>query len=180
VNLPAGLKMSRALQLIDLDGDRRFRWVAPESLVRGLTSEDIASVASGGVLRLRESVQTLFFANGWRLTPDSAVYEYTVFTAARTEMRPETRTEQTTTSTSGLPRCDESRGGAQARCSNNPVNSRTYVVHVPVTTRLVFHLVRRRADGAVRLWVNQAENLPAADATVARDLLRLLLSRAPD
>ena len=123
----------------------------------------------------------MFFANGWRLAPDSATYEFTVFTAARTEMRPETRTEQTTTSTttSGLPRCDESRGGAQPRCSNNPVNSRTYVVHVPVTTRLIFHVVRRRADGAVRLWVHQAGNLPAADATVARDLLRLLLSRGP-
>jgi len=172
--------MRRALRLIDLEGDRRFRWVAPESLVRGLTSEDIASVTSADVLRLRESVETVFFADGWRLVPDSAVYELTVFVAARTEMRAETRTEQTITPTTDLPRCDASRGGAQPRCTNNPVNSRTYVVQVPVTTRLVFHVVRRRADGAVRLWVNEAANLPAAEATVARDLLRLQFSRDPD
>ncbi|MCE9602359.1 MAG: hypothetical protein K8S21_09165 [Gemmatimonadetes bacterium] len=173
--------MTPALVLLGLEEDRRFRWVPPDSLLRGLTSDDVASVGSPTVLGLRESVETVVTANGWRLVPDSADYEIAIFTVARTELRRETRTEQAVTATTGLPRCDESKGQrAGSTCSNNPVSSRSYEVGVPLTVRNVFHVVRRRADGAVRVWVNPDGNLPAVEATVARDLLRLFLSRDPE
>lgn len=176
--LPSGLTMAPALAIIELEEDRRFRWADPDSLVRGLTSEDAASVHSRVVLDLRESVRTVLLANGWRLVPDSADYDVAVFTVARTEMQRETRTEQTTTATSSLPRCNESTGQRPgASCTNEPVRTRSYQVNVPVTVRRVYHVVRRREDGATRVWVHGTTDLAAVDASVARDLLRLFTSR---
>ncbi len=175
VRLPSGISIAPALAIVALEPDRRYRWVAPDSLVKGLTSEDAGSVRSRTALDLRRSVETVVGASGWRISSDSADYDLAVFVVSRTEMVRETRTERTTTATTGLPRCSESTGQRPgATCSNDPVNSRTYEVNVPTIVRRVFHVVRRRSDGATRVWVNPVADLPAVDATVARDLLRLL------
>lgn len=174
LQLPSGITMAPARRIVALEEDRRYRWVEPDSLVSGLTSEDAASVRSRTVFDLRQTVETVIAANGWRPSPDSAEYDLAVFVVSRTEMVREARTEQTTTATTGLPRCDASTARRPGeRCSNAPVNSRIYYVNVPTVVRRVFHVVRRRSDGATRVWVNPASNLPAVDAVVARDLLRL-------
>jgi len=179
--LAAGLTMTPALVLLELAPDAQFRWAAPESLVNGLTSEDIASVNSTEVLDLRESVRTVVLASGWRLVPDSAQYEIAVFTVARTGMRREGRTESFQNPDSNLPLCDTSRGSNQPRCRNGPAQTtRTVYVSVPYTERHVFHVVRRVSDGATRVWTHPVIDLRAVDAGVARDLLRLFASGDPD
>ncbi len=166
VRLPSGLTMSPALAILDLEQNARYRWATPDSLVRGLTTEDAESVTSPRVLALSEPVGTVLRANGWRAVPDSAAYELAMFTVARTVMRREERTEYFQNPDSRLPRCDASLGSKQPRCTTAaPPTTRSVLVNVPQTERWVFLILRRRSDGATRVWVNSE--------TVARDLMRL-------
>ncbi len=170
IGLPAGPRLR------SLPADQRFRFVAPDSIVRGSTSEDAASVRL--VSDLRTGISVVLHSHGWRESSDSAEFDVAVFTSRRTMWRTEMREEQVpATSTSNLPRCDLSRMGNQPRCTNEPPQrTRTVRVSVPYTISRTHGIVRRRADGAVRYWSFGETDLERVKATIARDLLAMLLT----
>ena len=175
IPLGAGIALPAGPLLVSLPQDQYYRFVPPDSLVRGATSEDVAS--AGAMRTLRASIDVVLRSQGWRESGDSAEYEFSVFQAARTARRTEEREELIVSSpTSGLPRCDQSRGGNQPRGSNDPHRTRIVRVSVPYTVRRVIAVLRRRSDGAVRFWVQQDADAESTQATIARDLLRLLAS----
>lgn len=175
-----GLTLPVAPRIFLLESPRTFRFVLPDSLVTGVTSEDVESAATTEAEGLRAAVLTILRSEGWTEVgaSDSAEYDITVFFSARTEQVSETRTEQVTTATSSLPRCDASQGQrAGASCTNDPVRSRTYTVTRPQTVRSVYHVIRRNDDGALKWWRHASTDLGRVEALVARDLLRMLHSR---
>lgn len=178
--LENGLTLPLAPRIFLLESPRTFRFVSPDSLVKGVTSEDVASAATTAAEELRAAVVTILRSEGWTEvgSSDRAEYDIAVFFSARTEQVSETRTEQVTTATSSLPRCDASQGQrAGATCTNDPVRSRTYTVTRPRTVRSVYHVIRRNDDGGLKWWRHSTTDLGRVEALVARDLLRLLHSR---
>lgn len=172
VPLGDGIALPAGVTITSLPAGQRFRFVSPDSLAYGLTSEDVASAS--GMMALRENLRIVLRSQRWTESEDSAAYDVAVFAVRRTLMVSVTREQPVVSSpTSNLPRCDLSRGGNQPPCTNEP-NPRTRTVRVvePRTTARVIHVIRRRADGAVRYWVHGADAAPG-DAIVSRDLLRL-------
>lgn len=165
-----GLSVARAPLLIDLPQLQRFRVVAPDRIVDGLGSAALASVTLPTIIGYRENVRTVLLSHDWIEVVDSADYEFTVFVVSRNATRVEVRTEPVDSRRRGLPRCDETRTPQpNTRCSNLPEPVRTVRTNVPYTEHVVYHVLRRRSDGAVKWW-------SADNAIVARDLLRMLLA----
>jgi hypothetical protein len=175
IPLGAGIALPAGPLLVSLPQDQAYRFVPPDSLVRGATSEDVASARRMGALRA--GIDIVLQSQGWRESHDSAAFELALFVAARTLTRTEEREELVVSSpTSGLPRCDLSRLGNQPRCTNDPQRTRLVRVSVPYTVTRVIAVMRRRSDGAVRFWIRQDADPESTQAIIARDLLRILLT----
>ncbi len=179
VPIGAGLSIAAGPMIVDLPAEQGYRFVAPNEIVIAATSEDIASSGGASVLPMRDAIATVLHSQGWRDVGDSADYDITVFEVARTGFRREERTEKISTATSGLRRCDQSRSGQPASsCTvDEPVTERTYSIGVPIVTRGTVVVIRRRDDGAQRLWQLEPGNDERGKAIVARDLLRLLAAQ---
>lgn len=171
------LSIPAAPLIIDLPGSQRFRFIAPDSLVRGLAGADLQSATRPEAALLRETVGTVLVSRDWVEVVDSADYDVTVFFIERNATRRETRTEPLRTPP--LRQCDATRGERPSRttCTNNPNprTERTVSVDVPYTKRVIYHVMRRRADGAVKWWAHELPVEPAR-AAVALDLMRLLVA----
>lgn len=179
-SLGNGLTLPAAPRIFLLESPRTFRFVPPDVLVHGVTSEDIASADVTSAEELRAAVVTILNSEEWTEVgaQDSAEYDIAVFFTARTEQVSETRSEPVSTATSSLPRCDESRGQRPgATCTNTPVRERTYRTSRAQTVRNVYHVIRRNDDGALKWWRHSTNQLDRVEALVARDLLRMLHSR---
>jgi hypothetical protein len=167
IALPAGEAIRK------LPPEQRYRFVSPDSLVRGATDEDVASVRQ--LSALRANVAVVLHGHRWRESSDSAEYDIVVFVAERTFTRTEVREEPVVSSeASGLPFC-EKPGGNQPRCTTDR-NARTRQVRVsvPFPVRRHYHIIRRRSDGAVVYWVQQE---PLGETSVLADLVKLFLTQ---
>lgn len=176
IPLGLGMVLPAGPQILTLPVDQRYRFVSPASIVRGVTTEDLTSV--GQVGDLRAAVGVVLHSRGWRESADSAEFDIAIFIGRRTEMRPEVREERIVSTTANqLPRCEQSRTGSSPRCTTerDPTVRRVNVM-VPHTVSRVYHVVRRRDDGAVRYWSHAVTDLEAVKGAVARDLLRTLLT----
>ncbi|MBK7908348.1 MAG: hypothetical protein IPJ78_17550 [Gemmatimonadetes bacterium] len=178
IPLGAGIALPAGEIIAALPKDARYRFVAPDSLVRGATRDDLADGATARALRA--SIGTVLQSQGWRESPDSSGYDLSAFVATRTVTRTEERHESIAPPpTGGLPRCDPSRGTNQPRCTSEPERPRTRTVRVsvPVPVMRVVVIMRRRSDGAVRYWIQEDQSRPSLEPLVARDLVRLFARR---
>lgn len=163
-------------RILTLPDDQRFRFVPADSLVAGVTSEDAASVDLPAVANLREGFAIVLRSHGWVASDESPDFDIAIFMVRRTHMVTRTREERVPLA-NPLPRCDLSRGGNQPRCSDQrQETTRTVRYSEPVTSTRTIHVIRRRSDGAVRIW--GADGFPSEQqkAMVARDLLRHLFT----
>ncbi len=176
IPLGDGLALPAAQRILTLPSDQRYRFVPPDSLVGGTTTEDVRSASQTASLRTAMSV--VLHSRGWRESEDSADFDIAIFFSRRTQMRSEVREERVvSTEASHLPRCDASRGGNQPRCTNEREPAvRRVSVSVPYTTTRMYHIIRRRSDGAVRFWAHTAVDMEQVKGIVARDLLETLLT----
>jgi hypothetical protein len=174
IPLGMGIALPASETILEFPPDQHYRFVPPDSLVRGMTSEDAASVR--GMTPFQASLGVVLQSQGWRESADSADYDIAIFVAQRTAMRTEIREELVaSTEASGLPRCDASRMGNQPRCTNERDRTRQVRVSVPYTEARLYHVIRRRSDGAVRYWAHGQPLNETVQAAVARDLLRLFI-----
>jgi hypothetical protein len=178
IPLGAGIALPAGEIIAALPKDARYRFVAPDSLVRGATRDELVNGAIPHALRA--SIGIVLQSQGWRESPDSAGFDIAAFVAIRTVTRTEERQESIAPSpTGGLPRCDPSRGTNQPRCTSEAERPRTRTVRVKVPVRVsrVIVVIRRGSDGAVRYWIQEDQSRPPLEPIVARDLLRLFAGR---
>ncbi len=177
IRIGPDLSVPAAPLIIDLPGSQRFRFVAPDSLVRGLAGADLHSATRPEAALLRETVSTVLVSRDWTEVVDSADYEVTVFIVERNTARREMRTEPLRTPP--LRQCDQTRGERPSRTTctidPNPATERTFFVNVPYTQQVIYQVLRRRADGAVKWWAHELP-VESARAAVALDLMRLLVA----
>jgi hypothetical protein len=166
-----GLSVPRAPLLIDLPQSQRFRVVAPDRIVDGLRTADLESAKLPRIAQYRDNVSTVLLSHDWVEVVDSADYEFTVFLVSRSATRVEVRTEPVVSARPRLPPCDATRPGQRpgTNCSDRPEPVRTVRTTIPYTEHVLYHVLRRRSDGAVKWW-------SADNAIVALDLLRMLLA----
>jgi len=177
IRIGPDLRIPAAPLIIELPGSQRFRFIAPDSLVRGLAGADLQSATRPEAALLRETVGTVLVSHDWLEVVDSADYDVTVFFVERNAVRREMRSEPLRTPP--LRQCDVTRGERPSRTTctidPNPATERTFFVDVPYTQRVIYHVLRRRADGAVKWWAHELP-VEAVRAAVARDLMRLLVA----
>ena len=176
VKLGLGLTLAATPRIVDLEGDATFRWVPPDSLVGGLTSEDRR--AAGGALAagFRTTIETVLRSHRWAAAADSAAYDLTLFEAARFRTATDARTETVDRTAREQLECDATRtrapGPVGGRCPPRVVRTTTSTAQVSDNT--VVLVIRRRSDAATRAWLVRASPREVAEAVIARDLIALL------
>lgn len=139
------LAMRSGPELRGLPPDQRFRFISPDSLVTGVAAADKASIEEPYVAELRKTFATVMGNGRWVESDDSAQFDVTIFTTSRTKMQPASRTRlEQELSTCG----DRSTGPVLIWCPDASLHYTESWLTV-VTT---FHIIRRRSDGAVRVW----------------------------
>lgn len=167
-----GLTLAATPRIVDLAGDATFRWVPPDSLVGGLTSEDRR--AAGGALAadFRGTVETVLRSRRWSPGGDTATYDLTLFEAARFRTVTEARSETIDRTARQQRECDATRRrSATAGCP--PPVVRTTTTTNQVNESVVVFVLRRRADAATRALLVRSSPREVAEAVIARDLIAL-------
>lgn len=173
--LGLGLTLATTPRIVDLVGDATFRWVPPDSLVGGLTSEDRR--AAGGALAadFRATVETVLKSRRWTGTVDSAEFDLTLFEAARFRTVTDARSETIDRTAREMRECDVTRSrtpaGVTGRCPRPVV--RTTTTTQQVNESVVVFVIRRRSDAATRALVVRSTPREVAVAVIARDLIAL-------
>lgn len=139
--------------LTSLQADQRFRFVPPDSLTIGLATADADSFYGPEVQDLRLTFASVMERGRWRESRDSAQFDVTIFTTARVTMRRE-RSGNVAASTAA---CSATPTQAQ-RCTDDAA----LYTEVFTTEFSTVHIIRRRSDGAVRVWLKGGAEAAAA------------------
>lgn len=148
VPLGDGISLPVGPTLRELPKNQRYRFVSPDSIALGVTPEDIASVNEPRVAVLRNRFSTVFRNAQWTASTDSAQYDVTIFTTTRSKTRHLPREPLVTDLRTEPPNCDITPSPEPPPCVKEPIIVTRYEAAAIHTVTII----RRRADGATRVW----------------------------
>lgn len=148
VQLGEGVSVPVGPTLRELPKNQRYRFVSPDSIALGVTPEDIASANEPRVAVLRDRFSTVFRNSQWTASTDSAQYDVTIFTTTRSKTRHLPREPLVTDQRTEPPNCDLPPAPEPLPCVKNPIIVTRYEAAAIHTVTII----RRRADGATRVW----------------------------
>jgi hypothetical protein len=165
ITLGPGIMMRSGPQLRGLPPDQRYRFVAPESLASGVSADVLASWESKLAL-LRQAFSTAIGSGRWVESTDSVQFDVTIFTTERTTLRPERHAPPPV-----MPGTECGAPSAQLQqCTEFPsASTRQWD-----TAYDTYHVLRRRSDGAIRVWRRPGIPELSGSSTVAADLHDML------
>jgi hypothetical protein len=130
-------------RLTSLPLGQRYRFVPPDSLTIDLAAADVESFYEPGIERLRKSFAAVMARGRWVESEDSAQFDVTIFETSRTSLSHSTRVNFA----SNFASCGAPSTQLQL-CTDDPMQY-TESWSTEYTT---LYIIRRRADGAVRVW----------------------------
>lgn len=164
-----GITLRSGPRLTALPPAQRYRFVSPDSLVAGLDAEVMAEREQE--LRLRRQAFSADVGSArWVESADSVQFDVAIFTTKSTRLRrgshapapimPETECGAPSTQ---LQQCGEFPSAAAWRWD---------------TQYETYHVLRRRSDGAVRVWRHGGTRVPSDRASVGADLREMFRAGA--
>lgn len=165
ITIGHGIMMRSGPLLRTLPPDQRYRFIAPESLASGLSADVLAS-REPELASLRQAFSTAIGSGRWVESTDSVQFDVTIFTTERTTLRLERHAPQ--------PVMPETECGAPStqlqQCTEFPsASTRQWD-----TAYDTYHVLRRRSDGAIRVWRRPGIPELPGSSTVAADLHEML------
>lgn len=176
-----GIAPPGSAELRSLPQGQRYRFVSPEAFAGGLGTPDEVSYASSGPGDFPRAFAQVMRRARWVESADSAEYELTVFTTARPRARDGTR-EMRIETVSSMRRCaiPATPTDDVGPCTDVPSEQRIDLpVEQWVSEYETFHLIRRRSDGAVRVWRSGRRSAALERARITTDLRRMLAAAPP-
>lgn len=174
IPLACAAACARATALTALPPAQQYRFVPPESLTFGSGMDDDATRPGVSELRRRFSAQV--GEGQWVESGDSAQYDVAIFVKAR--QRPQRGSHWVTVATtSSVPRCDQIslQTSTPEPCTTDP--ALTHIELEQESWSLEYEtnqVIRRRSDGAVRLWRVRGVAGAGVRARLAKDVRRML------
>lgn len=159
LKLSDGISVDSGPRLTALPPDQRYRFVSPDELARGVGAFEESSFWDPRLAEWRKEFSTVMGSGRWVESADSAQFDVTVFRTGRMEMRREGRPQL---SPNAVLFCEYAL--QPVPCMDDPS---LFTEEWNVEYRM-FYIIRRRSDGAVRVWGNDRRRV-AADL---RDMLR--------
>lgn len=153
--------------LTALPPDQRYRFVSPDSLATGISAADASSIWEPRQAELRKVFSTVVASGRWVESDDSAQFDVTIFSTSRMTMRRAQRIMRE------QPNCGQYATTALQWCIDEPAE----YVEAWGTEYYTFHIIRRRSDGAARIWRRHGAGRvsPGAVRTgVSAELLEML------
>lgn len=161
----AGISVRAGRVLTSLPPGQRYRFVPPDSLAIGLASDDEASFGEPLMEEWRKTFSTVVGNGRWVESADSAQFDVTMFTTERTSMRREPRPQLAVNVTP----CGAPSTQLQL-CTDNAID----YAEQWSTLSYTVHILRRRSDGAVRIWRHGGIRAASLRSEVAQDLREML------
>lgn len=161
LELGGGISVDSGLRLTALPPDQRYRFVSPEELARGVGSSEESSFWEPQFAEWRKEFSAVMGSGRWVESADSAHFDVTVFRTGHMKMQRVDRPQLTHTAVSFCQFALQ-----PVPCMDDP----TLFTEEWFVEYRAFYIIRRRADGAVRVWGNRQR--------VAPDLLDMLRSGA--
>lgn len=158
--------------LTALPPDQRYRFVPPESLAMDLAAADESSIEEPRIAALRRAFSAVMENGRWVETEDSVHFDVTIFTTSRTTMRREARPHLA----SNVPTCGDHATTQLQWCTDDPL---LYTENWSAEYR-TFQVIRRRSDGALRVWRLDGFGPSSFDVRVAPQLLEMLRAGAQE
>lgn len=173
VQIGDGIRVPTTATLTTLPPGQRYRFVSPDSLVLGLSLEDIESAELPHNVGMRSVLAAAVAEGRWVASADSAAYDLTVFSALRTKTRWEANELLVTPHSVVAPPCNIDVTPA-SQCFEAPIvqKERSSVEGYTV------YVLRRRADGATRVWRLDGIAEPSPGSKVAKDLRVMLRAKS--
>lgn len=132
----------------------------------GLDADDASSTAEPELAEWRKAFSTVMGSGRWVESADSAQFDVTIFTRARMTMRREGRPQLVVNVT----RCGDVPTTQLQLCTDDAIDH----TETWSTNYDPFHIIRRRSDGAMRVWRHHGVKAAAVRSRVAGDLRKML------
>ncbi len=167
-----GIRVPTTATLTALPAGQRYRFVSPDSLALGLSLEDIESAEEPHNIGMRAVLASALATGQWAESADSAAYDLAVFNTVRTKSRWDPENLLVINHLRPVPPCNLEVMSME-QCFEVPIvqNDRTSVEGYTV------YVLRRRSDGATRIWRLEGIAEPSPSSRVAKDL-RIMLRAA--
>lgn len=169
ITVPAGPALTA------LPSDARYRFVPPDQLARGVGADDIASTEEAPAEALRKEFAATVSGAQWVEAADAAEYDVTIFTTARLKTRRETREQLVANVSTPVARCDVTYRPQTSQCTDDAI----VYTEVANTEYHTIHIIRRRSDGAVRVWRLPGIARMPARSRVKAELTEMLRAGRP-
>lgn len=162
VTVGDGISVRTGPLLTTLAPDQRFRFVEPEVLAMGLGADDMESLEDEQIARWRTVISSALGNARWVESADSAQVDVAIFTTARLKMghSPRIRLAVNSTSTCGAP------STTLQLCTDDPLE---YTEQWGTEYSTVY-IVRRRSDGATRVWRRYGVEAASDRSAVVKEL----------
>lgn len=143
LDLGGGISVDSGPRLTALPPDQRYRFVSPEELAKGVGSLEESSFEEPHFVQWRKEFASIVGAGRWVPSADSAHYDVTVFLTGRMTTQ---RVERPQLAAIAPANCQYALQAVP--CMDDPT---LFTEEARVDYR-AFYIIRRRADGAVRVW----------------------------
>lgn len=169
ITIGHGIMMRSGPRLQALPPDQRYRFVPPESLASGLSADELAAWEPELAVR-RKAFAAAVGSGRWVESSDSVQFDVAIFMTEHTTERRERHAPSPV-----MPGTECGAPSTQLQqCGEFPsASSRQWD-----TEYETYHVLRRRSDGALRVWRHRGSRVAADRATVAADLRDMLRSGA--
>lgn len=166
MSVGAGITLPSGPVLRALPPGQRYRFVPPDSIASGLAADDVASMDEPTLVEWRDALARVLADGGWVASADSAAYDVTIFSVSRLGMRRESRVRLTANVTS----CGDVPTTQLQLCTDDPLQT----TEEWSTSHATYHVIRRRSDGAVRVWVHGGIAGPGQRSRVGEEVGAML------
>lgn len=161
LELGDGISVGSGPRLTALPLDQRYRFVSPDELARGVGSSEESSFWEPQFAEWRKEFSAVMGSGRWVESADSAQFDVTVFRTGRMKLQRVDRPQLTPYAVSF---CQYALQPVPCMDDSSLFTEQWFVEY------RAFYIIRRRADGAVRVWGNRQR--------AAADLLGMLRSGA--
>lgn len=168
ITIGHGIMVHSGPRLRALPPDQRYRFVSPESLASGLSADVLATWEPELALR-RQAFSASIGSGRWVESADSVQFDVTIFTTERTTLRRERHAPP--------PPMPGSECGVPSTQLQQCAEFPSAYTRQWDTAYDTYHILRRRSDGAMRVW--RRPGIPARpDRSMAADLRDMLRAGA--
>jgi hypothetical protein len=143
IDLGGGIAVDSGPVLTALPPDQRYRFVLPEELAKGVGSLEESSFQEPPLAQWRKEFASIVGNGRWVQSADSAQFDVTVFRTGRMVTQ---RVDRPQLAASAPSNCQYAL--QPVPCMDDP----TLFTEESRVDYRAFYIIRRRADGAVRVW----------------------------